>query len=123
LNYPGYEGIVFFYLIEVEWNAIIVGKSPIEIWQNKVRHLRRFLRGWAKNRSGIYKKEKERLMAIIDELDIRAETCPRNKSEREKLRDANDSLSKLRREEEAKWVQRAKVKHVQEVEITRDIST
>jgi hypothetical protein len=56
----------------------------------------------------------ERLSLIIDELDIQAESCPLNKSERDKLRDANDKLCKLRREEESKWAQRAKVKHVQE---------
>jgi hypothetical protein len=50
---------------------------------------------------------------IIDELDIRAETCPRDKSERDKLKDANDKLSKLRRQEESK-AQRAKVRYIQE---------
>jgi hypothetical protein len=58
--------------------------------------------------------KEERLSLIIDELDIQAESCPLNKSERDKLRDANDKLCKLRREEELKWAQRAKVKHVQE---------
>jgi hypothetical protein len=74
--------------------------------------LRRFLRGWARNRSGVYKKEKERLLAIIDELDIEAEMSPLNTSESGKLREANDKLLKLRREEESKWAQRANVKHV-----------
>jgi hypothetical protein len=101
-------------MIKTEWNTINIGKDPLEIWQNKVRHLRRFRRGWAKNRSGRYKKERERLMLLIDELDIRAETCPLNKVESDKLRDANDKLSKIRREEESKWAQRVKVKHIKE---------
>jgi hypothetical protein len=53
-------------------------------------------------------------MLIIDELDIRAETYPLDKSERDRLRDANECLSKLRREDESKWSQCAKVNHVQE---------
>jgi hypothetical protein len=36
--------------------AISSGDIPIVRWQNKIRHLRRFLKGWAKNQSGKYKK-------------------------------------------------------------------
>jgi hypothetical protein len=53
-------------------------------------------------------------LTIIDELDIKAETVPLNTSESGRLREANEKLSKLRREEESKWAQRAKVKYVQE---------
>jgi hypothetical protein len=34
------------------------GVSAMEKWQNKVRKVRKFLRGWAKNVSGTNKKEK-----------------------------------------------------------------
>jgi hypothetical protein len=101
-------------LIEAEWGAYIKGNSPIEIWQNKIRHLRRFLKGWAKHKSGVYRKEKERLMQLIDQLDIKAESGALGDAERVSLRHANHKLCKLRRDEEAKWAQRAKVKHVQE---------
>jgi hypothetical protein len=63
-------------LVATEWAASHIGKTPMQTWQNKIRHLRRFLRGWAKNLSGKYKKEKERLLNLIDFLDIQAETCP-----------------------------------------------
>jgi hypothetical protein len=86
----------------------------MENWLNKLRHIRRFLKGWAKNQSGRYKKEKERLLIMIDHLDLKAESVPLSLNEREELKKANESLSKLRREEESKWAQRAKVKHVQE---------
>lgn len=68
------------------------GNNPIEIWQNKLRLLRHFLRGWARHGSGVYKKEKERLISSIDRLDIKAEMCPLNSSESDELRDANDRL-------------------------------
>ena len=100
--------------MKAQWEAPTRGGSPIEIWQNKIRYLRRYLKGWAKNMSGKYKKEKERLLVIIDELDIKSETCPLSESERVRLREANDCISKLRRDEETKWAQRAKVKHVRE---------
>jgi hypothetical protein len=44
-------------MIATEWNGTMIGKSPIETWQNKIRHLHRFQSGWAENRSGVYKKE------------------------------------------------------------------
>ena len=53
-------------------------------------------------------------MCIIDELDIKAENNPLSAAERAKLRDANENIGKLRRAEETKWAQRAKVKHIQE---------
>jgi hypothetical protein len=92
---------------------VVPGMNPIDVWLNKLRHVRKFLKGWAKNQSGKYKKEKERLLAIIDHFDIKAETSPLSSHEREEFKKANESLNELRREEESKWAQRAKVKHIQ----------
>jgi hypothetical protein len=39
------------------WHKENKGSSSLERWQNKIRHLRRYLRGWAKNAIGSYKKE------------------------------------------------------------------
>jgi hypothetical protein len=96
------------------WLTCGTGSSPIETWQLKVRQLRQFLRGWARNLAGVYKKERERLESVIDELDIKAETIPPSVAERATKKEADDSLSRLRREEESKWAQRAKVRHVRE---------
>jgi hypothetical protein len=104
----------FHEMVAAEWAAGPVGKTPIQTWQNKIRHLRRFLRGWAKNLSGKYKREKECLLAIIDALDIKAESAPLSPNERNDLKTANEKLNKLRRDEEIKWAQRAKVKYIQE---------
>jgi exonuclease III len=104
----------FYDMVAHQWNAIHCGKTPMEVWQNKVRHLRNFLRGWARNESSVYKKEKERLLKIIDGLDLKAENIPLNSSERETLKEANEKIAMLRRDEESKWAQRAKVKHIQE---------
>ena len=54
------------------------------------------------------------MLKLIDELDIKAEMVSLSDTERASLREANDRISKLRRDEETKWVQHAKVKHVQE---------
>lgn len=89
-------------MIAAEWAAISAGTSPIDTWQKKIKHLRRFLRGWAKNLSGKYRKEKERLLGIIDALDIKAESNPLSPLERNKLKHAHECLNKLRRGEEQK---------------------
>jgi hypothetical protein len=45
------------------------GSSPMEIWQNKIKFLRKYLRGWAKNMNGAYKKEKKELIEKIEQLN------------------------------------------------------
>ena len=60
-------------MIVKEWNSVLSRPDPMENWLNNLRHIRRLLKGWAKNLSGKYKKEKERLLNIIDQLDLKAE--------------------------------------------------
>jgi hypothetical protein len=50
------EGL--FELVSDVWNKEKTGVTPMQKWQNKIRRLRHFLRGWAKNMSGAYKKRK-----------------------------------------------------------------
>jgi hypothetical protein len=64
----------FLDMVKKEWLSVPTGASPMENWQNKIRHLRSYLRGWAKNMSSVYKSEKSRLTSIIDALDLKAET-------------------------------------------------
>ena len=104
----------FYEMVSNQWRSVRGGDTPIERWQRKIRHLRQFLRGWAKNLSGEYKKQQDRLQLLIDELDIKAETCLLSTEERAAKKEADDFLAKLRRDEESKWAQRAKVRHVQE---------
>jgi hypothetical protein len=43
--------MVFFELVKEVWESKNRVGSPLEKWQNKIRRLRRFLRGWARNLS------------------------------------------------------------------------
>ena len=63
----------FLEIIAREWAKTVSGKTHVERWQNKIRHLRQFLRGWARNESRIYKQEKECLTQLIEALDLKAE--------------------------------------------------
>jgi hypothetical protein len=42
----------FYGLVKEVWQNENKGKTPLEIWQNKIRRLGQYLRGWAKNTSG-----------------------------------------------------------------------
>lgn len=59
----------FYDLVANVWEKEAKGSTGMERWQNKIRRLRQFLRGWAKNIIGAYKKEKARLIEKADELD------------------------------------------------------
>jgi hypothetical protein len=43
--------------------------NAFEKWQAKSRRLRQYLRGWAYNISGAYKKKKKHLLNKLDELE------------------------------------------------------
>lgn len=96
-------------LIARKWAKENRGEFNIERWQCKIKHLRQFLRGWAKNVSGIYKREKEKLLNLINELDLKAEASMLDTVESFAKREAKEKLAKLLREEQLKWAFRAKV--------------
>ena len=94
------------------WNREKRYTSALKVCQNKIRRLRKFLRGWAKNMNGAYKKEKQELMKKADELDKNAENCLLNQQEIDLKQCVKDRLAQLLREEEIKWFKRAKTKEL-----------
>jgi hypothetical protein len=101
-------------LVRDVWQSVHIEGTPLERWQAKIRRLRQYLRGWAKNLSGAYKKEKKALLDKLDELDKKAENSSLVEPELNLKHVLNERLAELLREEELKWYQRAKVKHLLE---------
>jgi hypothetical protein len=101
-------------IVEREWRSVLTVDNPIINWQNKIHHLRQYLRGWAREQSGKYKIERDRLNFIIDFLDKKSEKTILTDEERKALKNANVEIATLRRAEESRWAQRAKVKHIQQ---------
>ena len=97
----------FFDLVKEVWESVDRGQSPMERWQNKIRRLRRFLRGWARNLVSQNKKHKSNLLAKIDVLDRKAETCLLLLQEEDLRHHLKGQLTKLLREE-IYWLQRSK---------------
>ena len=80
----------------------------MEQWQNKIRRLRRFLRGWARNLVSQNRRDKSNLLAKIDVLDRKAETILLSSQEVELRHHLKGQLTKLLREEKIYWFQRSK---------------
>jgi hypothetical protein len=76
--------------------------------------LRQYLRGWAKNISGQYKKGKKEIVNTLDTLDKKAEHTPLQAVEINIKQCLNNRLAHLLRVEEIKWYQRAKTKDLLE---------
>ena len=95
-------------LVKKIWSQPVVGASAVQRWNNKMRNLRKFLRGWARHTTGMLKKEKERMCSIIDELDKLAEVRPLSANESDLKQHSNELVGHMLREEEVKWYQRSK---------------
>jgi len=48
---------IFFDLVAGVWRKETKCDTSLQRWQNKIRKLRQFLRGWVANMGGAYKKE------------------------------------------------------------------
>lgn len=96
------------------WQSENHGATALERWQNMIRRLRQYLRGWAKHTAGRYRKEKKNLIARLDAIDKKAETQPLSDNEINLRYYLKERLVLLLREEEIKWYERAKVKNLLE---------
>jgi hypothetical protein len=76
--------------------------------------LHQHLRGWAKNTAGSRRREKSRLTQKLDELDKKAETSQLSPNELTLKIYIDERLATILREEEIRFFQRAKVKHLLE---------
>ena len=104
----------FMDMVKEVWESVDPGPTPMETWQTKIRRLRQHLRGWAKNTSGILKKEKKKILDKLDSLDKKAETCILSPQKVDLKQYLKTRLAEMLREEEIKWYQRAKVKELLE---------
>jgi hypothetical protein len=85
------------------WRSVLPQGTLLERWQAKIRRLHQYLRGWAKNVSGAYKKEKQALLNKLDELDKKSQISPLDELELNLKHVMSARLVELLREEELKW--------------------
>jgi hypothetical protein len=70
-------------MIRAIWTCTTFGQTPMERWQGKIHRVRQYLRGWAKNVSGQYKKEEKEILNTLDTLDKKAEIWQFDHQERD----------------------------------------
>ena len=100
----------FYEMVANIWQSETSGSTPLERWQNRIRRLKQHLRGWAKHTAGIYRKEKKRLLTLLEDLDKKAEISPLSDREINLKHYLKERLVLLLQKEEIKWYERAKVK-------------
>jgi hypothetical protein len=101
-------------MVKNVWERLVNGNNLTLRWNNKMRAMRRHLYGWASHTTGILKKEKLRLSAIIDELEALVEVRLLSSDEIELKSQSNTQITSLLREEELKWYQRSKAQFILE---------
>jgi hypothetical protein len=79
----------------VIWSNTSVGSTPMERWQGKIHRLRQYLRGWVKNTSDQYKKEKKEILDTLDGLDKKVEHIPLQADEINVKQCLNNRLAQL----------------------------
>ena len=67
------------------------------------------MRSWARNETGIYKVEKERFLILINEVTLKVKASILDVTDSVNKRESGEKLEMLFREEEIKWVLKAKV--------------
>jgi hypothetical protein len=104
----------FFDVVSEVWRKENRGITSMQRWQNKIRRLWQFLRGWTKNMNGAYKKEKQELLRKAEELDKKAESQLLSQRKWDLKQSIHERLNQLLREEELKWFQRVKTTSILE---------
>jgi endonuclease/exonuclease/phosphatase (EEP) superfamily protein YafD len=64
-----FEGVV-----QKAWSLDCHMKDPVDIWQGKIRNIRKKVKGWNRNREAKVRKIKTKLVEELDQLDELAET-------------------------------------------------
>jgi hypothetical protein len=89
-------------MVKEVWESVSEEDDNMRRWHAKIRRLRQYLRGWAKNISGANKKEKKELLNKLDGLDKKAKESLLSAQEADLKQCLHNCLSQLLREEELK---------------------
>jgi hypothetical protein len=72
------------------WDMECPSSDPMEIWQIKIRLLRKRIRGWNRNKESEVKKSKINLLSKLDRLDLLSKHHVLFDQEREREREREE---------------------------------
>jgi hypothetical protein len=104
----------FSKIVKNSYDSECLVDDPLEVWQFKIRILRKKLRGWSRNIESEMKRNKSSLLSTIDKLDKLAETQMMSAQQREERKNAWIQLDQILKGEEIKARQRAREREIKE---------
>jgi hypothetical protein len=90
------------------WHSRCSGKSNLDRWHSRFANLRKNLKGWNLNIEGEYKRERDTISRHLDYIDKQSEFAELSATDYEYRCYLQNKLNQILREEEIKWLQRAK---------------
>jgi hypothetical protein len=101
-------------LVSRSWELPIRSKGSLNIWKEKVKRLKKCLKGWNFNEEENNRRRRGDLLKKINELDIKNEEGVLSDNGKKTKKDCKLSLNKLLFEEEMKMKQRARERLITE---------
>jgi hypothetical protein len=110
------EQVGFSDLFRDVWDTQCSLTNPIEVWQFKLRALRKKLKGWSLNINGEMRKKKQALSDEFDILNVFFEENNLNdqERERERMQSVKNQLQHIWHMDEFKAKQRSREKFIRE---------
>jgi hypothetical protein len=97
--------------VRTNWTLPVRSKNNIDIWKEKVKRLKRTLKGWNINEEGSNRRKINTLKLNLNRLDIKNESRNLSEKEKDEKMDYEFQLKNLLLEEETKMKQIAREKY------------
>jgi hypothetical protein len=104
----------FSSVVQKAWNAPCTASKSIDVWQFRIRTLRRMVRGWAMNETAKLHKTKVELTLEYNNLDIERECRNLSDPDLDRLHTVERDLDRFWALEEIKGRQRSRDRNVLE---------